>query len=120
MVKGGTSADWVRWTFVLGSAIWVGIALMRGLIGKPGPKLSPKVRTAYPWMHRALYGVIALSALLNAAELLGWLAPGLAWTSLLILLAMGSFHGIFQFWRHTALYDNALRVITSRFLHGIL
>ena len=120
MVKGGTSADWVRWAFVASVALWVGIALTKGLIGKAGPKLGPRTRALYPWMHRALYGVLALSAALNAAELTGLLSPGPAWTSLLVLLGLGAFHGLFQFWRHTALYDNALRLITPRFMHGIL
>lgn len=120
MVKGGTASEWVRWGFVAGVALWVGIALARGLIGRPGPKLSPTTRAIYPWMHRALYAMLALSAALNAGELLNIILPGPAWTSLLILLGLGTIHGLFQFWRHTALYDNALRLITPRFMHGIL
>ena len=120
MVKGGTAAPWVRWTFVVGVAIWITIALSKGLIGKPGPKLGSRLRAAYPWMHRALYGLLGLSAVLNTAELLGWIGSGPAWTSLLLLLAFGTVHGLFQFWRHTALYDNALRLIIPRFLHHML
>ncbi|SLN23052.1 hypothetical protein [Pseudooctadecabacter jejudonensis] len=120
MVKGGTSADWVRWAFVIATALWVAIAMVKGLIGKPGPKLGPATRAAYPWMHRALYLALAISAVLNAGELTALIAPGPAWTSLLVLLGLGALHGLFHFWRHTALYDNALRLITPRAFHGLL
>jgi len=120
MVKGGASDAWVRWTFVACVTLWVAIAALKGLIGTPGPKLSPATRAFYPWIHRTIYLVLALSAALNAAELTSLIAPGPAWISLLVLLGIGAFHGLFQFWRHTALYDNALRLITPRFMHGIL
>lgn len=120
MVKGGTSAVWVRWAFVGAVALWVAIALVRGLIGVPGPKLGPATRAAYPCMHRALYAVLAVSAALNARELWGLLEPGGAWTSLLILLGLGAFHGLFQFWRHNALFDGALRLITPKFMYKVL
>jgi len=120
MVKGGTSAEWVRWAFVACVAAWVVIALARGLIGKAGPKLGTRTRAAYPWMHRAIYVALTVSATLNAGELLDWISPGPAWTSLLVLLGIGAFHGLFQFWRHNALYDNALRLITPKFMHKVL
>lgn len=120
MVKGGTANVGVRWVFVVCVTAWVGIALARGLIGRPGPKLGPTTRAVYPWMHRLLYAALALSAALNAGELLGWIAPGGAWISLLVLLGLGAFHGLFQVWRHMALYDGALRLITPRFVHGVL
>ena len=120
MVKGGTSTVWVRWAFVVCVAVWVAIALARGLIGKAGPKLGPRTRAAYPWLHRALYLALAVSATLNAGELIGFVAPGPAWGSLLVLLGIGAFHGLFQFWRHNALYDGALRLITPKFMHSIL
>lgn len=120
MVKGGTAAEWVRWLFVGAVTVWVAIALAKGLIGKAGPKLGPKTKAIYPWMHRAIYCALAVSAGLNAGELLGWIPPGPAWTSLLVLLSIGALHGIFHFWRHTALYDNALRLITPKFAHRYL
>lgn len=120
MVKGGASAQWVRWAFVGAVAVWVAIALAKGLIGKAGPKLGPATRAAYPWIHRAIYLALGVSAVLNAGELLGLVPVGPAWTSLLVLLGIGAFHGLFQFWRHNALYDGALRLITPKFLHNIL
>lgn len=120
MVKGGASAPWLRWLFVGTVAAWVAIALIRGLIGRAGPKLGPATRAAYPWMHRAIYLSLTISAVLNAAELLGLMPAGAPWISLLVLLGIGAFHGLFQFWRHTALYDNALHLITPKFMHKVL
>ncbi len=120
MVKGGTSAPWVRWLFVSCVAIWASMAMTKGLIGKAGPKLGPTTKAAYPWIHRAIYVALAVSAMLNAAELLGWIDAGPAWTSLLVLLGIGAFHGLFQFWRHMALYDGALRLIFPNFIHKVL
>ncbi|MCF2869978.1 hypothetical protein L0664_02760 [Octadecabacter sp. G9-8] len=120
MVKGGASAEWLRWTFVVCVSVWVAIAVARGLIGKAGPKLGPAARAAYPWMHRAIYGTLTVSAVLNAGELIGWFTPGPAWISLLVLLGIGAFHGLFHFWRHTALYDGALRLITPKIMHKVL
>lgn len=118
MIKGGTSAPWVLWLFVIAVALWGGITLIKGLLGKPGPKLSPGLRRAYPWMHRALHVSLALTALAVLLRLIGqplaWLD---AWTLLLITLGLGTFHGVFHFWRHTALYDNALRLITPKAMH---
>lgn len=120
MVKGGASAQWLRWTFVAAVMLWIAIALAKGLIGKAGPKLGPTTRMIYPWMHRAIYFALFVSAALNAAELLGWIAPGPAWTSLLVLLGIGAVHGLFHFWRHNALFDGALKLITPKFMHSIL
>lgn len=117
MVKGGVSAAWVRWLYCAVVTLWVAIAVLRGLIGRAGPKLSPAVRAAYPWAHRGIYLILALSAVCNIAELTGIIAPGPAWISLLVLLGIGAFHGLFQMWRHTALYDNALLLITPKFVH---
>ena len=69
MVKGGTSDVWVRWLFVIGGAIWVGMALIKGMLCKPGPKLTGSLRAAYPWMHRGLYAVLAITVGLNGAAL---------------------------------------------------
>jgi len=91
MVKGGTANPVLLWVFVGIIAVWAALTLTTGLLGKPGPKLSPGLRRAYPWMH--------------------------AWVMLLLTLAAGTLHGLFHFWRHTALYDRALHLITPRVLH---
>ncbi len=120
MIKGGSSAEVLRWAFVLTGAVWVGLAVVRGLLGRPGPKLTGAARAAYPWMHRGLYGVLAISVAANGAALMGWVDKDAAWNSLLVLLAAGAPHGLFHFWRHTALYDGALRLMSPRFMHRLL
>lgn len=121
MVKGGVSTPWVLALFVALTAIWSGITLVKGLMGRPGPKLSPTLKRAYPWMHRTLHILLALTAIAIAFRLAGRPLPFLdAWTLLLVTLSVGTFHGIFHFWRHTALYDNALRLILPRFMHHML
>jgi cytochrome b561 len=118
MIKGGTAVPWVLWLFVIIVAIWGGITLTKGLLGKPGPKLSPPLRRAYPWMHRILHLSLALTAIAVLLRLIGTPLPWLdAWTMLLITLGLGTFHGVFHFWRHTALYDNALHLITPKAMH---
>jgi cytochrome b561 len=46
LVKGGTSALWIRWAFVGFVAVWVAIALAKRLIGKAEAKLGPRTRAA--------------------------------------------------------------------------
>ena len=120
MVKGGTSAPVVRWAFVIGGALWVGMALVKGMMCKPGPKLQGPLRRAYPWMHRGMYTVLAVTVALNAAALLGWMPHDTGWVALLVLLGAGALHGLFHFWRHNVLFDGALRIMTPRFMHKIL
>lgn len=120
MVKGGTSAEIVRWAFVIGGGFWVGTALVKGMMCKPGPKLTGTLRVVYPWMHRGMYTVLAITVALNGAALLGLVPNDTGWTALLVLLAAGTFHGLFHFWRHNVLYDGALRIMTPRFMHKIL
>ena len=120
MVKGGTSAPVLRWAFVIGGAFWVGMALVRGMMCKPGPKLQGTLRAVYPWMHRGLYTVLAVTVALNGLALIGVLPHDTGWTALLVLLAVGALHGLFHFWRHNVLYDGALRIMMPRFMHKIL
>ena len=40
--------------------------------------------------------------------------------ALTVLLFLGLLHGLFHLWRHTALFDGALRVILPKFMHGVL
>ena len=120
MVKGGTSEAYVRWAFVMGGGLWVLMAAVKGMLCKPGPKLQGTLRTAYPWMHRGIYAVLAVTVVLNAAALVGVMPPDTGWTALLVLLAFGTLHGLFHFWRHNVLFDGALRAMTPRFMHKIL
>lgn len=118
MTEGGVATPWVLALFVGVVTLWSGITLTRGLLGRPGPKLSAPLRRMYPWMHRTLHILLALTAIAMVlrltAQTVWWLD---AWTLLLITLAAGSFHALFHFWRHTALMDGALRLIMPRILH---
>ncbi|WP_439508087.1 hypothetical protein [Yoonia sp.] len=120
MIKGGSANEILRWAFVGAGAVWLAMTAAKGMLGKPGPKLQGPLRMAYPWTHRGLYGVMAASVAINAAALLGFASLDLAWNSLLVLLMVGTFHGLFHFWRHNVLYDNALRMMLPRFMHKIL
>ena len=117
MIKGGTSAPILRWGFVAAGGLWVAIAAARGLAGRPGPKLQGAARAVYAPAQWGMYALVAVAAGLNAAELLGWIRPGAAWTSLLVLLSASALHGLFHFWRHTVLRDNALAKIFPRSWH---
>lgn len=121
MIKGGISTPWVLMLFAGLVAVWSGMTLFKGLLGRPGTKLSPAVARVYPWMHRTLHILLALTAIAIVFRLTGqplWFLD--AWIMLLVTLTLGSFHGLFHFWRHTALYDNALRLILPRFMHHLL
>jgi cytochrome b561 len=121
MIKGGTSEPWVLALFVGVIGVWVVAALVHGKLGKAGPKLPPGMRRIYPWMHLALYAMLVLTAVAIVFRLIGqplWFLD--AWTMLLLTMSAGAFHGLFHFWRHTALYDGALRLILPRFLHRML
>ncbi len=120
MIKGGTQALWLRWAYVALAVLWLGLTMWHGLHATPGPKLKGTARRFFAPMHWAMHGLVALSALLNVAELSGLVAPGPAWISLLVLLSAAAFHAIFHIWRHAALYDNALRRILPRFTHKYL
>jgi cytochrome b561 len=117
MIKGGSDAPALRWAFVLMGGVWVAIALLRGLLGKPGPKLTGAFRTAYPWMHRGMYALIGLTVVLNFAALINIASRTAAWNSLLVLGVAAIFHSIFHLWRHTSLNDGALRLMTPKFMH---
>lgn len=120
MVEGGSAAPAVRWAYVAIAVLWLALTLTHGMLARPGPKLRGAVRALFVPMHWGLHGLIAVSAGLNAGELVGVVPPGPAWTSLLVLLSAAAFHAIFHIWRHGALYDNALRLITPRFIHKYL
>jgi len=120
MVKGGTAAVYVRWAFVVAGGLWIAMVLFKGMMCKPGPKLQGTLRTAYPWLHRGMYAVLAIAVGMNAAALLGLAPHDTGWTALLVLLGAGALHGLFHFWRHNALFDGALRTMLPRFTHKYL
>lgn len=120
MIKGGTDAVWLRWAYVGVGTLWVGIAVAKGVLAKPGPKLQGILRDSFRIGHAAIYAIVAISVAVNAAALLGWVAKDLAFTALLWVLTVGTFHALFHFWRHNVLFDNALRMILPSFAHKYL
>ena len=120
MIKGGSAAPGLRWAFVVVVGIWCGLALIKGLAGKPSQKLQGFMRAIYPWSHRAMYGLLGLAALLNFGALLSVAPMTWAWNALLVLLVTAIFHAIFHLWRHTSLNDGALRMMTPKNWHKFL
>ena len=113
--------NWLTLLFGLCALAMSALALGCGLMNRPGPALSAGLRLAHPWMHRALYALLAfIGALTLYAQLSGSPAPRDLFTWYLILTAAVLFHAIFHLWRHTALNDGALRRITPRSIHKYL
>lgn len=109
----------LAWTFgVVGLALCA-IAATHGLMNGPGPKLDGILRAAHPWLSRAMYLALGLTA---AATLWHVAVAPLANISALhfYLMSAASLHAIFHLWRHTALGDGALRRITPTSMHGFL
>ncbi|NCO88110.1 MAG: hypothetical protein GW886_15930 [Rhodobacterales bacterium] len=120
LVKGGTAAPALRWVFVGGAGLWVALALGRGMLGRPGPKLAGWARAIFAPLHWGMYALLATAAALNAADLLGYGGGVWAWRALLVLLVAAMFHAIYHLWRHTTLNDGALRMMLPRAMHRLL
>ena len=88
----------------------------RGPLNKPGPKLTGVLRPIHRLQHHALY-----LAMVAASALVIWQLEATATgRALKVLLFGGLLHGAFHLWRHTALFDGALRRITPRAIHRVL
>lgn len=120
MIKGGSAAPGLRWAFVIAGALWVGMALTRGLLGRPGPKLTGLALAAWAPSQWGMLAALAVTVAVNAAALLGLAGDEVAWTALLVLLCLATFHAIFHLWRHTTLNDGALRTMMPRIWHKYL
>ena len=129
--------------FVILCLIWSIDYFVRGLAGRPGPKLSPRLRTFHRWLHRALiWGIILVpvggfllgltaSRLLKAGTILP-IAPPMDWPTanaivgklhiyeFYALAALATVHAGFHIWRHLRLKDNALRIMAPKILHRFL
>ena len=129
--------------FVALALLWSADYFLRGLVGRPGPKLSPRLRRFHRILHRTLLWLLFLVPIggfllgLTSERLLkagGWLpiAPplGLARANEIVGLlhriefyALGALvvvHGGFHVWRHIRLRDNALRIMAPKGLHRFL
>ena len=120
LVAGGVMAEIALLYAVCGLAM-VSVALFKGLMNGPGPKLDGILRRAHPWLSWGMYGVLAFSSALTLRTLMGHGSFGIALPRLyFVTLAVVALHAIFHLWRHTALGDGALKRITPKALHGIL
>ena len=117
LIKGREAGSGLIWGFVGLGLVWVASYVVRlGPLGKPGPKLTGWLRPIHRAQHHALYIAIAVASALVVWQL-DATATGRA---LKVLLFAGLLHGAFHLWRHTALFDGALRTITPRALHRLL
>ncbi|MEO0401563.1 MAG: hypothetical protein AAF214_04240 [Pseudomonadota bacterium] len=111
----------LAWAFGIAGLAMGALALVKGLVNGPGPKLEGALRTAHPWLSRAMYIGLAFVCGVTLWDQLGgtWNGPPLP-ALYFYLLSASALHAIFHLWRHTALGDGALRRITPKSLHGML
>ena len=122
---------------------WTALHMRRGLTGRPGPKLSPRLKTFHQILHKALiyglFGVALTGFLLGLTSSVQLWAGGIvpiAWPMGLpklnhlvgivhifefyALAGLVAVHALFHIWRHLKLRDNALRIMAPRALHRFL
>lgn len=129
--------------FVLLTLMWFAIYLRKGLLSRPGPKLTGWARHIHRPLHLTLiWGLflVALtgfllgltsSILLKAGGVLP-IAPPLGlpeWNEIVgfvhyvefyALGVVALFHAVFHIWRHVKLRDNALRIMAPKRFHRYL
>ena len=129
--------------FVTLALIWTVLYLRKGLASRPGPKLPPWARLTHKVMHHTIiwglflvaFGGFLLSLTSNVILWAGGILPiapamGLPHANDIVgklhtyqfygLAILVIFHALFHLWRHTALRDNALRIMTPKVLHRFL
>lgn len=117
LIEGPSASVWLTSGFAALSGLWLtSYALGRGPLGKPGPKLTGVLRPVHRFQHHILSFAVAAASVASMTVL----ENNITGRAMAVLLLLGLFHGIFHLWRHTALFDGALRAIMPKFLHGIL
>ncbi|MEP3054729.1 hypothetical protein [Ascidiaceihabitans sp.] len=120
LLAGGVIAEIALLYAICGFAMGA-IALFKGLMNGPGPKLTGTLRSAHPWLSWGMYAVLVLSSGITLRALMGNGSFGIPLPRLyFVTLSIVALHAIFHLWRHTALGDGALQRITPKALHGIL
>ena len=110
VLAAGGESGLLGWAFGLTGLAMAGLALAKGVMNGPGPKLAGVLRRAHPCLSRAMYVLLGWASLSVLGSEIGFLLPGPdTRTTLLIVLSTGLLHGIFNLWRSTALNDGALR-----------
>ena len=117
LIKGPSAPTWLTLAFSGLSGLWFASYVFgRGPLAKPGPKLVGITRPIHRLQHHALYFGMAAAAVAS----LSVLEDEVTGRALTVLLFLGLLHGLFHLWRHTALFDGALRLILPKFMHGVL
>lgn len=111
----------LAWVFVATAFAMCALALVKGLLNGPGPKLEGTLRRAHPFLSWGMYMGLGATGLITLLHLLGtWSASVTVSQVYFYALSASSLHAVFHLWRHTALGDGALRRITPRIMHGML
>ena len=105
----------LEWALAGVVAIWAICFGAYGIVGRPGPKLTGPLRTAFVPLHIMLMVVLGITALIVLTH-----SGELERRLLIAMLGLGLLHGIFHAWRHTVLGDNALRKMAPKAMHGWL
>ena len=117
LIEGPSASVWLTSGFAALSGLWLtSYALGRGPLGKPGPKLTGVLRPVHHFQHHILCFAMAAASVASISAL----EDNITGRAMAVLLLLGLLHGIFHLWRHTALFDGALRAIMPKFLLGIL
>lgn len=117
LIKGPSAPTWLTLAFSGLSGLWfASYVSCRGPLAKPGPKLVGITRPVHRLQHHALYFAMAAAAVASLTVL----EDEVTGRALTVLLFLGLLHGLFHLWRHTALFDGALRLILPKFMHGVL
>ena len=66
----------VAWTFALCGLALCSLALVRGLMNGPGPKLDGVLRIAHPWMSRGMYLALGATSAATLWYAMGGTVPG--------------------------------------------
>ncbi len=110
VLAAGGESGFLAWTFGLSGLTMTGLALAKGVMNGPGPKLAAGLRRAHPWISRTMYLLLGWASVSVLGGQVGAPLPGPdIRTTLLIVLSAGLLHGIFNLWRSTALNDGAMR-----------
>lgn len=129
--------------FVTLALVWTVSYIRKGLVGRAGPKLGPRMKQMHQILHKTLiwglFGVavtgfalgLTASVQLWAANIVpvaypldlpDWnkVAGQLHIIEFYALAAIAIFHAGFHIWRHVKLKDNALRIIAPKHMHKYL
>lgn len=117
LIAGPSASVWLTAGFAALSGVWfTSYSLGHGPLGKPGPKLTGALRPVHRFQHHVLYFTMAAASVASSTVL----EDNITGRAMAVLLLLGLLYGIFPLWRHTALFDGALRTIKPKFLHGTL